>query len=60
MEKKSLFKSKTLWVNAIIAVLAFFPDVQKAISPDMLIMLFAVANMILRVVTKEPVDFFGA
>ena len=50
---KSPLKSKTLWVNFLVAGAAFFPGMVNIMSPDKLIMLLSVVNVILRVVTKE-------
>lgn len=56
---KPAWQSKTLWVNAIVAVAALvFPPAQAYIAahPDMVLTVFAVLNMVLRVVTKGKVE----
>lgn len=54
-DKKLAYQSKTLWVNLILAVCAFFPNVQEYISahPELFTTVFAVLNIILRVVSKS-------
>lgn len=54
-ESKSLLKSKTLWINLIMAGLAFVPPVQAVVSPELLGAIFGLANTVLRLVTKQPV-----
>ncbi len=50
---KNFLTSKTLWVNAIgILVLLFGPDI---VSADVQVGALAIINMILRLVTKEPI-----
>jgi len=53
---KSIFKSKTLWAN-LIAVLAMFAQNSYgvAIEPETQVSILAVVNVVLRLVTKEPV-----
>lgn len=52
---KSPFKSKTLWVNAVMAVLAFFPSVADNVSSEQVMMLMGAVNFVLRFFTKQPV-----
>ena len=56
MENKSVFKSKTLWVNLIIAVVAFFPSVAEKLSPEVVMQGMALVNMVLRLVTKDKLQ----
>lgn len=56
---KSAFKSKTLWVNLIVAVAAFFPGVAEKLSPEVVLQALAVVNMILRFVTKDKIYLNG-
>jgi hypothetical protein len=57
-QSKKLWKSKTLWVNLVMAVAAFIPGVGEMISqnPEAAGSLVAVVNVILRLVTKEKVS----
>ena len=52
---KSPFKSKTLWVNFIGAVVSFFPSVSKVLSPDQVLLVMSLANVVLRLVTKDKI-----
>ena len=53
--KKVLWKSKTLWVNFLVAIAAFFPQVKEAVTPETIVMLLTVINMVLRLATKDKV-----
>jgi hypothetical protein len=53
--KKVIWDSKTLWVNLVMAVISFFPGVAEKISHEMLLQLALVANMVLRLITKDKV-----
>ena len=55
---KSILKSKTFWVNALVAVILGILGVDIGIDPETEILLFALVNLGLRVVTKEAVKFF--
>ena len=50
---KKWYTSKTLWINvlAIIGIIVF----GKELSPEMIATALAVINMILRLITKEPI-----
>lgn len=55
MEPKKPWLSKTLWVNAIVAVLAIAaPSAQEYVSahPEVVMVGFSIINIILRAVTK--------
>lgn len=52
-QSKSLFKSKTLIVNVIVAVVAFFPSVAEKLSPVVIMQGLAAINIILRFATKD-------
>jgi hypothetical protein len=56
--EKSVLKSKTVWINLVLAVVAFFPAVKEVLSEDVLIQLFAVLNIVLRLVSKDKVVLF--
>jgi hypothetical protein len=58
-ETKSPLFSKTLWVNAISALLAiFYPPATQYISthPEMVAGFFTVLNIVLRLVTKTGIS----
>jgi len=56
MEKKP-WMSKTIWANMLMAILALIgmwvPKVSEIVTSEMVMMLFAMINMILRLVTKD-------
>ena len=52
---KPVLKSKTIWINLILAVAAFFPVLRDTVSEDVLLQVFAVVNIVLRLVTKDKV-----
>lgn len=58
---KSIAKSKTIIVNAIIAGSAFIPGVQSFVQahPDEVLLAIGVANTLLRLVTKGRVQLFA-
>jgi len=53
---KSVFKSKTLWINLILALVAFFPSVAEKLTPEVVMQAVAVVNMVLRFFTKDKVS----
>ena len=55
---KSILKSKTFWVNILVAVALGVLGVDIGVDPETEILLFALVNLGLRVVTKEAVKFF--
>jgi hypothetical protein len=61
---KSLFVSKTFWINALtgITVLAASPQITDALGPDGLkwvLIAQSVANVLLRLLTSQPVSVTG-
>jgi hypothetical protein len=53
---KSWWKSKTLWLNTVMFILAGLNQLSElGISPEKVVMLIAAFNMILRFLTKEPI-----
>ena len=52
---KSPLKSKTLWVNFLVAGLAFFPAVASKFSVEQIIIGMSAINMVLRLVTKDKI-----
>ena len=61
MESKSPLKSRTLWINLIVAVAAFIPSVKDfvAANPDILLWGFSALNVVLRIITKKQVDIIS-
>ena len=55
--EKKWWESKTLWINLMLAIAAFFPKVKEVVSEDILIQAFAMINIILRLVTKDKIAF---
>lgn len=57
MENKAPYKSKTIWVNLLFAVAAFFPQAQEFLKnhPEAVMSGFAVLNMVLRLVSKDKI-----
>jgi hypothetical protein len=55
---KSVFQSKTLWINLLMAGAAFFPSVNAWIGshPDAFALGFSVVNMILRMISKDKLE----
>jgi ABC-type transporter lipoprotein component MlaA len=55
-KSKNFLKSKTLWVNAILGVLAVL-DVAGEVTgnPQAIIAGMAIANIILRLITNKPI-----
>lgn len=53
--KKNPFKSKTLWVNFVVAAIAFVPSVQSAVSPEAVAMVLTTVNILLRLLTKDKI-----
>lgn len=55
---KKPWQSKTIWANLILALSAFVPSVQDWMlaHPTVLPALFTVANIALRLITKEKIS----
>lgn len=61
MEPKKPWQSKTLILNLVVAVLALvFPPAKDFIEakPELVISVFAVVNMVLRVITKGKIELY--
>ena len=58
METKKSYLSKTLWINLVIAAIAFFPAASQfcANNPEAVLTGMALVNVILRFVTKGKVE----
>jgi hypothetical protein len=54
-EVKSPFKSKTIWVNVIVAALAFFPVLSDKVSPEFVTIGLGFVNVLLRLITKDKI-----
>lgn len=50
---KKPWQSKTLWINLILAILAFFPQFREFVTAEHIGTIFTVVNIVLRFVTKE-------
>ena len=61
MESKSVWMSRTMWVNLIMGFIPvlkmFWPDAEEVLSSDNLLMIFSVVNLVLRSVTKGQIEF---
>lgn len=56
---KPFWTSKTLWANAIGALVIYLDSVDFILSPEDQAGILVVINIILRVITKQPVSFKG-
>jgi len=58
MESKKFWLSKTFWVN-ILAIAALIIQTQTgfAFSPEAQVSVLAVLNILLRVITKAPIEW---
>lgn len=57
---KKPWQSKTVWINVIMAVVAFFPEklgVGEILNEGNLLLIASVVNVILRAVTKGKIEF---
>jgi len=63
MKTKSIFASKTFWVNILLAAIAIVPEVANLpnlqISKEWLAFIVVVANIILRMVTQSKATLTG-
>ena len=57
MEAKHPLKSKTLWLNLIIGIVAMIPNesIQEMFSEANLVVLLSAVNLVLRMVTKNRI-----
>lgn len=54
---KPWYLSKTIWVNSVLGLaMAVYPDLKQYMDENVIIAIFVVANLILRVVTKDTVQ----
>ena len=62
METKSIFKSKTFWLNIVTFALAIFAITDPSamgINPAQFAWVAAVLNIVLRFLTNKPVSLTG-
>lgn len=52
---KTIFKSKTFWINVIAGIAVAIPGLQLPISMKAQIWILASMNIVLRAITTEPV-----
>ena len=58
MDAKSIFLSKTLWVNVLAVAAGFLaPKLGVTISAEDQVAALGVINLVLRIVTKQPVNW---
>lgn len=57
MENKHPLKSKTLWLNLIVGIIAMIPNpnIQEMFSEGNIVVLLSAVNLILRMVTKNKI-----
>lgn len=57
-EAKKPWLSKTVWLNVVSALAVFIPGASEWIAahPDMMISLLSLANVVLRLVSKDAVN----
>lgn len=61
MNSKSIWTSKTIWINALAIIVMIVQGYTGFIvTPELQVMILGVINLILRAVTKQPVDWTGA
>ena len=58
MNQKPFYQSKTLWLNLLMAIVAFIPPAHEFITsnPEVVSLGFVVINMFLRLVTKDELQ----
>lgn len=54
--KKKFYLSKTFWIN-LIAIIALVGFGMETVSPEIQIAILAVINMVLRFITKQPIEW---
>ena len=54
-ETKNPLKSKTIWTNVVIALLAFVPSVAAHVTADQVMLIMGVVNVVLRLVSKDKI-----
>ena len=54
-ETKHIWQSKTFWTNIILGIASFIPAIKDNLDDSTLGTVFAVANIVLRFITKTQV-----
>lgn len=54
-DSKPFWKSKTFWANLIMGGVAFIPPVQKHLTPEVAASAITIANVVLRLISKDKV-----
>lgn len=49
--------SKTLWINVLVGLSPLIPGSEEYLNPKTMLQLFAVVNILLRLVTKKSISF---
>lgn len=57
-ETKSIFASKTFWVNVLAVVAMFVPDFP--VQPDTMVEIMGAGNILLRMLTDRGVHLIGS
>ena len=56
MNSKSIWTSKTIWINALAIIVMIVQNYTGyVVTPELQVMVLGVINLILRAVTKQPV-----
>ena len=53
---KPFWKSKTLWFNVIAALLLGLVGISGGVEPELEVGIISTANILLRIITKEPLE----
>lgn len=54
-EKKSILKSRTLWINIVVVAIAVLTSFEQMLSTGQAVTLMGVANIFLRAITTKAV-----
>lgn len=56
VDSKKPYQSKTLWINAVMAIASLVPAVKDLVTPDILGVAFFLVNTVLRFTTKSGIS----